>query len=133
VDSQEKVMKNNMYWTRSMEKKSEQTRSIVIGFCIGIIFLVGMAMWLFQPHEDTLLDAVGVVVPDIPAQMSEGGSSLKPGIDFPEEANDGAVLVVEKGASFRMMPSSTNQPVPVSEADVLARQQAAREAQQKRQ
>ena len=108
--------------SRQEEKKIQNIRSIVIGFC-GVSFLIVIvAMMMFPSRKESVM----VDEPEVTVGRVLPANSLVPGADYPTNSDDGSVLIVERGASFTMMPTSTNQPEMMSEQDFIALQERAR-------
>lgn len=99
--------------------KQQQVRPVVWVSIIAMFTILIFGVICF-PRKPIAPDMPVTVVTTSEAVMADGVRT------------NSAVLVVEKGATFSMMAPSNNQPTPVSETEILARQNAAREAQKVR-
>ena len=113
---------NKQQWYQQ-EQKAEKTRKTVIAYCIFAVMLV-TALWVYSWGRKAL--TVSEDTNTVSMQFRE--TPLVAGRDYPTNS-DGSGQIVEKGASLKLIPASTNQPKPVSEKEVLERQERARNSQ----
>lgn len=110
---------------RVVEKKQEQIRTPVVLFCLALVLtMVSIVMVpMFKK------DSTPVLQNATPSNVRSHSAKMALVVGEKTNSESEVVEVVDKGASFNMVSASSNQPVPVTENEILARQKAAREAQ----
>ncbi len=105
-------------------RDNKVVRTPVVLFCLGLILVMVSIVMVPMFKKDT----TPVLQNAVPA--NNRSHDAKAEIMAKRAGQEQEVIeVVDKGASFNMIGASSNQPIPMAESEILARQKIAREAQ----